>query len=202
MRQMETSSHWKCHRDIDPDNHIGFVYEIHNLKDDRRYIGKKNFWFKNTRKKSIVKDMNNPKFKKEDWKESDWKTYKSSCKPLKADIDKHGMDNFKFTILSQWKATNTMRFVEARLQWGRRVLESNYYYNNSIGEIRFPMPQELKDGYMGELPHSIEKLAGNIIYDENWVPPVQLELDLEEQSDALLGEEDEHDDKRSDSETE
>lgn len=181
--------HWKG-RTPDPMNKFGFIYEIHNLKDDRRYIGKKNFWFKNSKKKTIVKDMNNPKFDLKEWRKSDWMNYVGSCKPLKEDIKKHGKDNFTFTMLSQWRSANALRFVEARLQWTRRVLESDYYYNNAIGEIKFPMPQELKDGCMVDLPYSVDKLAG-VLYDENWV---QLELDL--------GEEDEHDDERSDSETE
>lgn len=143
----EDFGHWSCHDDMapDPGNHFGFVYEIHNMKDDRRYIGKKNYWFKNSKKKTIIKDMNNPKFNLMEWKKSDWMFYTGSCKPLNKDIEEYGKDQFKFKLLSQWKSANALRYIECRLQWMRRVLESDYYYNNSIGEIKFPMPQELKN---------------------------------------------------------
>lgn len=136
------NGHWTApdHLTIDPDNHFGFVYEMINKDTGRRYIGKKQYKAKKRGKRS-AKDMNAASWNPDGWKESNWKTYKSSSKKVMEAVKKH---EFDFIILSQWKSSNALRFVECRLQWARRVLESDDYYNGHIDGVRFQCPKEIK----------------------------------------------------------
>jgi hypothetical protein len=69
-----------------PDDAYGYVYLITNTATNRKYIGKKLFWFRRTK---VVKGK-----KKRLKVESDWKDYWSSSDEVKADVEKHGADSF------------------------------------------------------------------------------------------------------------
>jgi hypothetical protein len=141
-RATSKTTHWGGKRP-DPENYFGFVYEITNNLNGRKYIGRKVYWTKNTPRKIVVKDMTNPGWCPDHWKESDWKRYISSSKDLKADIYEHGMENFTFKILHQWKSSTALRYMECKVQWQRKVLESTAYYNNWIEEFKGPAPGEV-----------------------------------------------------------
>jgi hypothetical protein len=145
MKMRGISSHWRGKKP-DPQNYFGFVYEITNNLNGRKYIGRKVYWTKNTPRKIVVKDMNSPGYNPDHWRESDWKRYISSSKELKADIFEHGMENFTFKILHQWKSSSALRYMESKVQWQRKVLESNAYYNNWIDEFKGPAPSECTNG--------------------------------------------------------
>lgn len=104
--------------------YYGFVYEITNVLDDRKYIGKKFFWFK---KIKSVKGK-----KKRYLAESDWKTYYGSSKELQADIEKLGFDCFDRKILRLCKNKSECAYYELKEQIDREVLLSEDYYNNFI----------------------------------------------------------------------
>ena len=70
-----------------PENVEGFVYVITNLKDNRKYIGKKIARFKTT--KPPLKGRKN---KRRGYKESDWRTYWGSSDHLNADVLTLGKD--------------------------------------------------------------------------------------------------------------
>jgi hypothetical protein len=120
---------WK-YNDIDftdiPKNMEGFVYIITNLTNNRKYIGKKNFW---TRQK----DRKTGRRRK---KESDWKTYFGSCDELKEDIKKIGEENFLREILYICPHKKSMSYYETMEQFKRDVLLTDEYYNTNI-EGRF-----------------------------------------------------------------
>lgn len=111
--------------DVDVGKHIGFVYLITNNIDDRKYVGKKLFWFTKTK---TVKGK-----KKKEKYISDWKTYWSSSEELKDDVKRLGEENFTREILYLCDNKGTMSYLELREQIDRRVLENNNYYNAFVG---------------------------------------------------------------------
>ena len=105
----------------------GFVYEITNTHNGKKYIGKKLAKFKRSRKP--LKGRKNKRRYKVD---SDWQDYYGSSDELTIDIKKLGKEYFKREILFYCNSKAEMSYVEAREQFARKVLESNDYYNGHI----------------------------------------------------------------------
>ena len=104
--------------------YIGFVYLITNLLNDRKYIGKKNFYFSKTKQ---------VKGKKKRFKvESDWREYYGSNKELLKDGETYGQKAFRREILHLCKSKGDFAYYEAKEQFDRKVLESDEYYNTWI----------------------------------------------------------------------
>jgi hypothetical protein len=104
--------------------YTGFIYNITNLLNGRKYIGKKLLKFTRTKK---VKGK-----KKKVLIDSDWKTYYSSSIELQNDVKEFGEHNFKREILKLCSSKSACNYEEARLQFLYRVLESDEWYNNYI----------------------------------------------------------------------
>lgn len=116
-----------------PEDCIGFVYLITNLTNNRKYIGKKLAKFSKTTYKTVKLKNGNKKRKKIKGKiESDWRIYWGSSVELTADIEKIGIENFKREILYYCKSKSECSYIEAKLQFEHKVLESTEYYNNNI----------------------------------------------------------------------
>ena len=113
--------------DVLPEDVIGFVYEITNKINGRKYIGKKLARFKRSR--PPLKGRKNKRRYKVD---SDWKDYYGSSDELTADVLKLGKNNFAREILFYCHSKAELSYVEAREQFARKVLESNEYYNGHI----------------------------------------------------------------------
>lgn len=107
-----------------PESTIGFVYCITNLTNNKKYIGKKNFYFSKTKK---IKTK-----KKRIKVESDWKEYWSSSNSVKEDVEKLGKENFKREIIHLCTSKSQMSYLELREQIDRRVMETDDYYNEYI----------------------------------------------------------------------
>jgi hypothetical protein len=107
-----------------PENIVGFVYCITNLTNNRKYIGKKNFYFSRTK---TVKGK-----KKRTKVESDWRDYYGSNKELIADVALYGKENFKREILMLCKSKGEFAYYEAKMQFDNKVLETEEYYNSWI----------------------------------------------------------------------
>ena len=112
----------------DVGDNFGFVYEITNLLNGRRYIGRKYFW-----------SFRTPKGKKRKVKqESDWKKYYGSCPELKEDIEQLGRQNFSRRILSLHKTPGKTNYEETRQLFTNNVLTESLdigvpkYYNSNI----------------------------------------------------------------------
>jgi len=104
--------------------YIGFVYIIENIVNNKKYIGKKNFYFSKT--KQI-------KGKKKRYKiESDWKEYYGSSDLLNEHINLYGKDKFKRIILRLCISKGEMTYFEAKYQFEYGVLESDMWYNSHI----------------------------------------------------------------------
>ena len=109
-------------------DYVGFVYLITDLSNNKKYIGKKNFWstrrlppLKGKKRKRVVKN------------ESDWKDYFGSSEQVKLLVESHGRNNFTREILHLCNSKGEMSYLEAKEQFDRNVLFSNEYYNEFIG---------------------------------------------------------------------
>lgn len=112
---------------------VGFVYLITNKVTSRKYIGKKLAKFAKTTYKTITQKNGVKKKKKIRSKiDSDWIEYYGSSIELNKDVEALGKDNFTREILFYCKSKAECSYVEAREQFGRKVLESDEYYNGQI----------------------------------------------------------------------
>ena len=109
--------------DLIGDNY-GFVYQITNLTNGRKYIGKKFFYSSKTKQ---------VKGKKKKYKaQSDWQTYYGSSDTLKQDVLSLGHENFSREIIHLCRSKGECGYLEAKEQFIRGVMESDDYYNTWI----------------------------------------------------------------------
>ena len=119
---------WK-YNNIDFDESLvgdnyGFVYQITNLTNKRKYIGKKLFYFTKTKQvKGKKKKVKVP---------SDWQTYYGSNTELQKDVILHGEENFSREIIHLCKSKGECSYLEAKEQFNRNVMEGDDYYNSWI----------------------------------------------------------------------
>lgn len=106
------------------EDNYGFVYLIENLVDNKKYIGKK--LFISSRTKTVKKKKKKVKV------ESDWKKYYGSNLELIADVEKHGLHNFRRIILRLCKTKGECNYFEAKEQFALDVLRKEEYYNTWI----------------------------------------------------------------------
>jgi hypothetical protein len=105
-------------------NNYGFVYQITNLTNGRKYIGKKFFYSAKTRQ---------VKGKKKRYKaSSDWQTYYGSSAELAKDVLSLGHVKFNREILHLCQSKGECGYLEAKEQFIRGVMETDEYYNTWI----------------------------------------------------------------------
>tara|TARA_R110000822_G_scaffold177021_1_gene317052 strand:- start:141 stop:551 length:411 start_codon:yes stop_codon:yes gene_type:complete len=108
---------------------IGFVYELRDTENDKRYIGKKNLF--STRRLPPLKGQ---KRKRKVVKESDWKTYYGSSKNVQFLVEKTGQKRFKRKILRLCDSKGEMSYWEMWYQMTNHVLlRPDKYYNAFVG---------------------------------------------------------------------
>lgn len=116
-----------------PEDCVGFVYLITNIKTNKKYIGKKLAKFSKTQIKTVkYKNGNKRKRKIKSKIDSDWRDYYGSNEELIKDVQELGQENFIRQILYYCKSKAECSYIEAREQFSRRVLESDQYYNGII----------------------------------------------------------------------
>lgn len=102
------------------DEWYGFIYLIENLKNGRKYIGRK---FLTKAAYKTVKGK-----RKKIRKESDWADYYGSSPALLADVELYGKEHFRRTILRLCKSRGECNYFEAKEIFDRdAVLDENYY---------------------------------------------------------------------------
>lgn len=116
-----------------PEDCVGYVYCITCILTGRKYIGKKLAKFAKTTTKTVTLKNGTKKKKKIRSKiDSDWREYFGSSVELTADILKLGKENFTREILFYCKSKAETSYVEAKIQFEYKVLESNDFYNGHI----------------------------------------------------------------------
>jgi hypothetical protein len=110
-----------------PNTFYGFIYQITNTTNDRKYIGKK-------QSITILKrpPLKGRKNKRHVVKETDWKIYTGSSDKLNEDIQKLGKGKFKFEILRFCQSKSELAYYEAKMQFDNDVLLKEEYYNGII----------------------------------------------------------------------
>lgn len=141
---MQKVGHWICRFNFNPDEFVGFIYEITNLVSGKKYIGRKNLT--STRRKQ-VKQKTDPTKKKtvRVTKASDWESYTSSSAQLNADIVALGKDKFRFEILTAYKTKSELAYGEVYEIIQRGALTKYMpngepaYYNGLCPTVRRPV---------------------------------------------------------------
>ena len=100
----------------------GFVYLITNLTNNKKYIGKKNFWTRQKDRKTGRRKT----------KEGPWQSYWGSCEELVADVKELGEDKFLREILYLCPHKKSMSFYETMEQFKRDVIVREDYYNTNV----------------------------------------------------------------------
>ena len=110
------------------EEYVGFVYLITDLSNNKKYVGKKNFW--SIRRLPPLKGKTRKRTVK---KESEWQDYFGSSEQVKLLVESQGRNNFKREILHLCSTKGLMSYLEAKEQFEREVLFSDEYYNEFIG---------------------------------------------------------------------
>jgi hypothetical protein len=113
----------------DIDGYAGFVYEITDTLNGKKYIGKKKLSSTRT-----LKPLKGQKRKRRVVSESDWMDYYGSSEEVKALVEEFGRDRFERKILRLCKTTAEMSYYEMKEQVEKDVLlKPDEYYNAFVG---------------------------------------------------------------------
>tara|TARA_R110000868_G_scaffold362565_1_gene624714 strand:- start:49 stop:525 length:477 start_codon:yes stop_codon:yes gene_type:complete len=121
-----------------PEGTHGFVYIITHTLTEKAYIGKKALQHNITKKltKKEIAEQSGPGRKsvsKKVQKESDWKTYHGSAKPIIEMIKAGKEDEFTREILILAPNKKLLTYYECKILFTCEVLEnSDYYFNDNI----------------------------------------------------------------------
>lgn len=120
--------HWQLNEGVCIDgDFFGFIYEITNTVNNRKYIGKKQCQSRLKRKPLKGKKRN-----RIDYISSDWREYTSSSNELNEDIVKYGKDEFIFKIIRICNSKWALAYYEIKEQIERDVLLRSDYYNGIV----------------------------------------------------------------------
>lgn len=108
------------------EGYIGFVYEILDQSNNKKYLGKKLL----TSKKKLA-PLKGQKRKRIVIGHSDWEKYYGSSETVKEQVATR-KDDFKRVILEFCKSKGELSYMEAKYQFEREVLLRDDYYNGII----------------------------------------------------------------------
>lgn len=122
-----------------PDGMYGFVYEIVNKVNGKRYIGRKYFWSVSGKGKKAIT------------KESNWTNYFSSSADIKNDLKEYGTAAFDRTIIAFFANKRDVDYGEVAIQFAKNVLGAHtssgekIYYNSNISGRWYPRTEMFVD---------------------------------------------------------
>lgn len=122
---------------------FGFIYEITNDINNKKYIGKKQC-FMRIKRKPLKGKTRNRIYKTQ----SDWKNYTSSSFDLNEDIKKHNKENFTFKILKTCNSKWELAYEEIKEQINKNVLLREDYYNGIINVRIGNPPKDIKERFI------------------------------------------------------
>ena len=120
-----------------PENCVGFVYKITNIKTGKFYIGKKSL-YSNVRKKLTKKELaeysgpGRKPTKKLVTSESNWMDYWGSNKGILQEIKDLGTDSFRKEILKFCFNKKQLTYWEVHYQCINEVLLTDKSYNDNV----------------------------------------------------------------------
>jgi hypothetical protein len=120
-----------------PENCVGFVYKITNIKTGKFYIGKKSL-YSNVRKKLTKKELaeysgpGRKPVKKLVTSESNWMDYWGSNKGILQEIKEEGTDSFRKEILKFCFNKKQLTYWEVHYQCVNEVLLTDKSYNDNV----------------------------------------------------------------------
>lgn len=125
---------------------FGFVYVIERLNAGQ---GEKKFYFgcKQFIKNTKLPPKKGKTRKRKVQKESDWKDYYGSSEELKKDVQTHGKENFKRTILKLCTCKWQLKYEELKVQIENNVLFRDDCYNSMMNVRINRPPKHLKLEY-------------------------------------------------------
>lgn len=126
-----------------PENTFGFVYKIIHIPSDKSYIGKK-VLYHNRKQKLTKKDLalyegqpgRKPSYKVIQ-KESDWKTYWGSNKPLLELVKNEPIENFERRIIEFAPNKKLLTYYETQYLFVYQVLQrpEEFFNDNILGKF-------------------------------------------------------------------
>ena len=120
-----------------PENCVGFVYKITNIKTGKFYIGKKSL-YSNIRKKLTKKELaelsgpGRKPTKKLVTSESNWLVYWGSNKGILQEIKEEGTNYFRKEILKFCFNKKQLTYWEVHYQCINEVLLTDKSYNDNV----------------------------------------------------------------------
>lgn len=108
------------------EGYIGFVYEITDISNGKKYLGKKLL----LRKKKLA-PLKGQKRKRSVIEQSDWEKYYGSSETVKEAVAQRKED-FRREILCFCSSKGELSYMEAKYQFEREVLLRDDYYNGII----------------------------------------------------------------------
>jgi len=121
-----------------PENTFGFIYKTTHIPSNRSYLGKKSLYH-NIKKKLTKKELNEQtgpgrkSLTKQIQKESDWKIYYGSAKPILELIKEGKQKEFTREILQLVSNKKLLTYYECKYLFSYGVLESpEQWFNDSI----------------------------------------------------------------------
>lgn len=137
------TGHWILNENvIINENTFGFLYEITNKTNNKKYIGKKQCFMRLKRKPLKGKKRNRISSV-----ESTWREYTSSSNDLNEDIKKLGKENFEFKILKTCNSKWELAYEEIKEQIIQNVLLRDDYYNGIINVRIGTPPKSIKEKF-------------------------------------------------------
>jgi hypothetical protein len=134
------NGHWQFEEPLGKG--FGFIYLIHDLVNDKMYIGKKQYYGTGKQNKGVV---------------SNWRNYTSSSKEVCKSIEVNGKENFEFYVLEQYGIRGTLGYAETwSLMYVRAPANRHRWYNMLVNKISWSVKEDISERHVSRLKLILE----------------------------------------------